>query len=178
MLKLPVPSGLNVSVIRQCGDPEGKCIPCLKRSIIVIMIITVLDVVSHLDINMQLISDHCCYSWSVYWHFSDPPLDEDDVPAGQWLCHKCLYRPSANSHDVSFFQPWVDTTVLRQSILFSVFSLLRNSWSLTFHDISWNMAVSVKWIIMSSFQNVHCWLTHMPAVAWGTGSHLRSGILR
>lgn len=21
--------------------------------------------------------------------FSDPPLEEDDIPIGQWLCHSC-----------------------------------------------------------------------------------------
>lgn len=45
----------------------------------------------------------CCDRCSAAFHLQchDPPLDEDDVPTGQWLCHKCLYRPSAfaNSHD-------------------------------------------------------------------------------
>lgn len=24
--------------------------------------------------------------------FSDPPLEESDIPAGQWLCHRCRIR--------------------------------------------------------------------------------------
>lgn len=22
-------------------------------------------------------------------HFSDPPLEEDDIPIGEWVCHQC-----------------------------------------------------------------------------------------
>ncbi len=26
-------------------------------------------------------------------NFSDPPLEEDDVPPGEWLCHRCRTKP-------------------------------------------------------------------------------------
>ena len=25
--------------------------------------------------------------------FSDPPLEEDDVPTGEWVCHRCKISP-------------------------------------------------------------------------------------
>ena len=27
--------------------------------------------------------------------YSDPPLDEDDLPEGEWLCHRCTVCPQA-----------------------------------------------------------------------------------
>ena len=26
-------------------------------------------------------------------YFSDPPLDDEDVPMGEWICHRCKNRP-------------------------------------------------------------------------------------
>lgn len=28
---------------------------------------------------------------STVFYFSDPPLDEADIPSGEWLCHSCKY---------------------------------------------------------------------------------------
>lgn len=28
--------------------------------------------------------------------YSDPPLEESDIPTGEWLCHSCKYASSAN----------------------------------------------------------------------------------
>ena len=25
--------------------------------------------------------------------FSDPPLEEDDIPRGEWVCHRCKVAP-------------------------------------------------------------------------------------
>jgi hypothetical protein len=27
------------------------------------------------------------------FNFSDPPLEEDDLPTGEWICHRCRVMP-------------------------------------------------------------------------------------
>ena len=31
--------------------------------------------------------------------YSDPPLEEEDVPKGEWLCHKCISEKAAEKAD-------------------------------------------------------------------------------
>ena len=30
--------------------------------------------------------------------FSDPPLEEDDIPDGEWLCNECKAKPFQVGH--------------------------------------------------------------------------------
>lgn len=44
-----------------------------------------------------LCCDKCPASFHLYCH--DPPLDEDDVPPGEWLCHRCRVVPKPEKDD-------------------------------------------------------------------------------
>ena len=33
------------------------------------------------------------YDTCICFIFSDPPLEEDDVPPGEWICHRCRVAP-------------------------------------------------------------------------------------
>lgn len=45
----------------------------------------------------------CCDRCPVAFHLQchDPPLEEDDVPTGEWLCHKCLVTPHIEDDDTA-----------------------------------------------------------------------------
>lgn len=45
----------------------------------------------------------CCDRCPVAFHLQchDPPLEEDDVPTGEWLCHKCLVTPHVEDDDTA-----------------------------------------------------------------------------
>lgn len=44
-----------------------------------------------------LCCDRCPASFHLQCH--DPPLEEDDVPPGEWLCHKCRVAPKTDKED-------------------------------------------------------------------------------
>ena len=42
------------------------------------------------------------YSLKTCYAFSDPPLEEDDLPPGEWVCHRCRVTPSEVSAHLHF----------------------------------------------------------------------------
>jgi len=38
--------------------------------------------------------------------FSDPPLDEEDIPAGMWLCHSCKFL-NAQVHNITLRESYI-----------------------------------------------------------------------
>lgn len=52
-----------------------------------------------LPVNIENALFLVSYFKSPYFHASDPPLSEEDIPNGQWLCHNCrmTLKPSSSS---------------------------------------------------------------------------------
>ena len=64
---------------------------------------------------------------------SDPPLEEDDVPTGEWVCHRCKVAPKL---DVSCcFFIYLNKFVLRLNIPVNNYSVMLG-WSHGFLGIT------------------------------------------
>ena len=46
----------------------------------------------------------CMFSQRLTLFFSDPPLEEDDVPTGEWVCHKCKVSPKVEVSSFCIFK--------------------------------------------------------------------------
>lgn len=82
------------------------------------------------------------FSEFILFCFSDPPLEESDIPAGQWLCHRCRIRErrvsyhsilTLTTYPLPFYPKPVDSDlhpIPAPARLFSSVTYFTHCWSL------------------------------------------------